>query len=48
MVVNVRPAATSTASLERIWSVLTTAERFGDWADARFLSAEPPGPAQPG
>jgi hypothetical protein len=48
LVINVCPAAVSTATPERIWGVLTTPERLGDWADARFVSAEPPGPAKPG
>jgi hypothetical protein len=48
MVVNVCPAGMSTAAPERIWSILTAPERFGEWADARFVAAEPPGPAQPG
>jgi hypothetical protein len=28
--------------------VLTTLERFGEWMDARFVSAEPPGPVRAG
>jgi uncharacterized protein YndB with AHSA1/START domain len=48
VIVNVCPAAASRAPAEKIWSVLTTPERLGEWADARFVSAEPSGPAQPG
>ena len=48
MIVNVCPAATTSASLERVWSVLTTPERFGEWMDARFVSAIPPGSVQAG
>ena len=48
MIVNVCPAAVTSASPDRIWKVLTTPERFGDWLDARFVSANPPGPAIPG
>ena len=48
MIVNVCPAAVTTASAERVWSVLTTPERFEEWQDARFVSAEPPGPVQAG
>jgi hypothetical protein len=48
VIVNVCPAASSKAPPERIWSVLTTPERFEEWQDARFVSAEPPGPVQPG
>lgn len=48
MIVNVCPAATTSAPLERVWSVLTAPERFGEWMDARFVSAEPPGPVRAG
>ncbi len=48
MVVNVCPAAVTPTSPDRIWKVLTTPERFGEWLDARFVSADPPGPAKPG
>jgi ligand-binding SRPBCC domain-containing protein len=43
VIVNVCPAAVSSASPEKIWSVLTSLERIGEWQDARFVSAEPPG-----
>jgi hypothetical protein len=48
MVVNVCPAAATSASPEAVWRVLTAVERFGEWQDARYLSAEPPGPVRPG
>jgi ligand-binding SRPBCC domain-containing protein len=48
VIVNVCPAAVSSAPVERIWSVLTTPERFGEWQDARFVSAEPPGAVRAG
>ena len=48
MIVNVCPAAVALAPPERIWTVLTTPERFGEWMDARFVAAEPPGPVRPG
>ena len=48
MIVNVCPAAVTSASPERIWNVLTTPERFGEWLGARFVSGEPPGPIRPG
>jgi ligand-binding SRPBCC domain-containing protein len=48
VVVNVCPAAVTTASPERVWSVLALPERLGDWADAEFVSAEPPGPMHAG
>jgi len=43
VVVNVCPAAVTTSSPERVWAVLTSPERLGDWADAEFVSAVPPG-----
>jgi len=48
VIVNVCPAAFTSAAPERIWAVVTTPERFEEWADARFVSADPPGPARPG
>jgi ligand-binding SRPBCC domain-containing protein len=48
VIVNVCPAATSKAPPERFWEVLTAPERLGEWTDARVVSIEPPGPAQPG
>jgi uncharacterized protein YndB with AHSA1/START domain len=48
MVVNVCPAAVTSASPDRIWRVLTTPERFSEWNDATFVSAEPPGAVKPG
>ncbi len=48
MIVNVCPAAVSSAPPEKIWSVLTTPERFGEWQDGRFVAADPPGPMTPG
>ena len=48
MVVNVCPSAVTSASPDRVWRVLTTPERFGEWNDAAFVSAEPPGPVKRG
>lgn len=48
MIVNVCPAATTQAAPDRVWQVVTDSERFGDWADAKFVSAQPPGGAVPG
>jgi ligand-binding SRPBCC domain-containing protein len=48
MVVNVCPAATTSAPPDRVWRVLTTPERFSEWNDASFVSAEPPGPVKRG
>jgi ligand-binding SRPBCC domain-containing protein len=48
MVVNVCPAAVTLAAPDRVWRVLTTPERFGEWNDATFVSAEPAGPVKSG
>lgn len=48
MVVNVCPAAVTNASPDRVWGVLTTPERFGEWVDATLVSTDPPGPIKPG
>jgi ligand-binding SRPBCC domain-containing protein len=48
MVVNVCPAAVTSAPLDQVWRVLTTPERFSEWNDANFVKAEPPGPVKPG
>jgi hypothetical protein len=48
VVVNICPAALTTASPDRVWEILTAPERFGEWLDARFVSAEPPGPVKAG
>jgi ligand-binding SRPBCC domain-containing protein len=48
MIVNVCPAAVSSAPPEKIWGVLTSTERIAEWQDARFVSATPPGPMQAG
>ena len=48
MIVNVCPAAVTSAAPDRVWKVLTTPERFGEWLDAKFESAVPPAPVGPG
>jgi ligand-binding SRPBCC domain-containing protein len=48
MIVNVCPAAVTSALPDRVWSVLTTPERLGEWADAEFVRAEPTGPMRAG
>jgi hypothetical protein len=48
VIVNVCPAAVTPASPDLVWKVLTTPERFGEWQDAVFVSADPPGPVKPG
>jgi uncharacterized protein YndB with AHSA1/START domain len=48
MVVNVCPAGVTSASPDRVWTVLTTPERFGEWQGAAFVSSDPPGPVRAG
>jgi ligand-binding SRPBCC domain-containing protein len=48
VIVNVCPAAVTSASPDRVWRVLTTPERFGEWTDAIYVSSDPPGPVKPG
>jgi polyketide cyclase/dehydrase/lipid transport protein len=48
VIVNVCPAAMTSATPDRVWQVITTPERFEDWQDARFVGAEPPGPVRAG
>ncbi len=48
MIVNVCPAATSTAPPERFWGIITAPERFGEWTDASYVRSDPPGPVHPG
>jgi uncharacterized protein YndB with AHSA1/START domain len=48
MVVNVCPAAVTSAPSDRVWRVLTAPERLGEWTDAKFVSAEPTGAARSG
>jgi hypothetical protein len=48
LIVNVCPAAATSAPADRVWRVLTTPERFGEWLDATFVSASPPGLASAG
>jgi polyketide cyclase/dehydrase/lipid transport protein len=48
VVVNVCPAARTSASPDRIWGVLSKPELFEEWQGARFMSADPAGEVQPG
>jgi hypothetical protein len=48
VLVNVCPAANSTASPDRFWEVLTAVDRLGEWVDGRVVRVDPPGPARPG
>ena len=48
LIVNVCPAGVTPVSADRIWSVLATPERFGEWTDATYVGSEPPGPVKKG
>ena len=48
VIVNVCPAATSTAAPERFWSIVTSPETFGEWVDGRVVSIDPPAEMRPG
>jgi len=48
MVVNVCPAAATTATPEEVWAIVTAPESFGEWADADYVASDPPGPIEPG
>jgi ligand-binding SRPBCC domain-containing protein len=48
MIVNVCPAAVTTAPPDRVWEVLAAPERLGEWADADFVRAEPAGSMRAG
>ncbi len=48
MSVSVCPAGIADAPPDRVWEVLATPERFGEWSDAEFVSARPSGAMRPG
>ncbi|HEV2215967.1 MAG TPA: SRPBCC family protein [Candidatus Dormibacteraeota bacterium] len=48
MIVNVCPAAVTSASPDRVWQVLVDTGNLGDWTDTTFVSLSPPGPAVTG
>lgn len=48
LIVSVCPAAVTPVTPERVWRVLTSPARFGEWNDATYLSSDPPGPVKPG
>jgi hypothetical protein len=48
MIVNVCPSGTAQVAPERVWRVISTPERYGEWVDATVVAVQPAGPAQPG
>ncbi len=48
MLVNVCPVGVAKATPEQVWQILVAPERFGEWTDARYVSADPPGRATTG
>ena len=48
MIVNVCPASVTQAFPDRVWSVLSAPERFGEWTDATYVSSDPVGAVKPG
>lgn len=48
LIVNVCPAATTTAPPDSVWSVIAATEHLGEWTDATVVCIKPPGPAHPG
>jgi len=48
VIVNVCPAAVTSAAPDKIWSVMTAPERVGEWNDAIYVKSEPPSPVQTG
>lgn len=48
MIVNVCPAATSSAPPDRFWEILIDPRMYESWADAKFVSSEPAGPVRAG
>ena len=48
MIVNVCPAATSKAPPDRFWEIVVDPKAYELWADAQFVSSQPPGPVTAG
>jgi hypothetical protein len=48
VIVNVCPASVTHASPDRLWSVLSAPDRFGEWTDATYVSSDPVGIVKPG
>ena len=48
MIVNVCPAATTSAAPDAVWEVIASFDRWREWTDAVVAKVEPPGPIQSG
>jgi uncharacterized protein YndB with AHSA1/START domain len=48
VIASICPAAVVAAPPAIIWGLLASPEALERWTDARLVSAEPPGPVQPG
>ena len=48
VIVNVCPAAASSAPPDRFWEILINPRAYERWADAKFISSEPAGPVGAG
>ncbi len=48
MIVSACPIAVVKAPAAVVWATLVDVQHIGEWADARLVSADPPGPAAPG
>ena len=45
MIVNVCPSGIAQVPPERVWQVISTPERYGEWVDAKVVAVHPAGPA---
>jgi ligand-binding SRPBCC domain-containing protein len=48
VIVNVCPSGIAQAPAERVWQMISTPERYGEWVDATVVAVQPPGPAAAG
>jgi len=48
VIVNVCPAASTSAPADRLWQLLTDPERFEEWQGVKLVSATPAGKLEPG
>jgi ligand-binding SRPBCC domain-containing protein len=48
VIVNVCPSGIAAVPPEKVWQVISTPERFGEWVDATVVAVQPVGLAVPG